>query len=113
MNRWASISTEGVLTFYDTEPTLEALQAVVDGDLERIAAPNGLEAVVMVNEERVAKSTGERLRLNARGSAWLVTVLTPGVNIVGPIVVTGPPDDEGETLDLPASAAAKLMERFA
>lgn len=80
---------------------LSDYQEVVGGLIEPIDLPQPHPATMYVNEEgRLLK-----LEFNARASLIVMAhnqqYLFRGINVVGPAVIVGEPDEEGETQDVP------------
>src|SRR5688572_5420140 len=93
MNRWATVTPDGVFTLHENEPTLEVLQEEVGGSVEALGSPDpGLTITVFVNEERKGQD-GQPLTMNPKASTFMAPVLWPGQRIVGTVVLAGPPDD--------------------
>lgn len=95
MIRWVVIAPDGSMTVREDEPTLEALQEAVQGDLEALPAPFG-GVSVFVNEEKKNQTSGEPLPMNPKATAFMAGNLWPGTRLVGPMVVAGAPNPDDE-----------------
>ena len=112
MTRWMSLTPNGVLHEYDDEPTLKRLQDEVGGYIEAVASPDpALRVSLFVCDEKVSLE-GTPLAGNAKATAFLVRSLWPGQRIVGPLVLCGEPDEEGELTNLTDEQVAKIKETF-
>lgn len=110
--KWVVIDVGGDIAVHDEELTLEQLQQAVDGYAEHVASPDpDLPVSVFINEERKSHSNGA-LQLNGKATTFLSPVLWPGTRIVGPMVVAGPADADGELTSLSDEQVAYLKGRF-
>lgn len=80
---------------------LSDYQEVIGGLIEPIDLPQPYPATMYVDEEGRLKN----LELNARASLIVMAhnplYLFRGINVLGPAVIVGEPDEEGETQDVP------------
>ena len=87
---------------------LESLQKLVDGPIE--ALPFTDNSAAYVDEE--AKVRDDPPPPNALATRLMNEVgpgLWPGDVILGPMVVVGPPDDEGNDTDVPDDVVALIL----
>lgn len=109
--QWATISIDGHVDIREGKPSLEDLQAAVGGYVQVIPplSRDGDEAVIWMDEEGKVKG----IRVNETAD-WLVRShgpnLMPGDRICGPVALTGPADDEGETTTLSEQWTAYLRD---
>lgn len=100
------------LTLTRVNRRLESWQALVGGDIEHLALSPFVGAYINENGK------AEGLALNERGD-FLVNLLLaaggrflmPGDYIVGPVVFTGPADDQGWDTDVPKDLLATLRKQ--
>lgn len=92
----------GVVEVKNVEPTLEQFKPLVGGWLEMLYLGDDVRAYI--NEE----GKGLGLSANGFGDAYVRLcldrtgrTLLPGDYIAGPVVLLGPPDEEGEETDVP------------
>lgn len=95
MKKAVVIETTGDSRVIELDDTLEQLQREVGGYIEAVTFPNG--ATMWLNEE--GKING--LDHNKQAQFIFDHTFGPGIDtIVGNAVITGGPDEEGETLGL-------------
>ena len=95
MKKGVVIETTGTARVIELDDTLAQLQQAVGGYIEAVTLPNG--ATMWLNEE--GKING--LDHNQQAQFIFDRSFGPGVDvIVGNAVITGGPDEEGETLGL-------------
>lgn len=99
------IKPDGILTDVNDMLTDDMLRRLVGGDFE-VIHPQDRELVMFTNEN------GKELGLNPN---WLATSLVrtrlrPGDFVVGTVVVTGKPDEDGDVRSLSANVIAAIKQ---
>lgn len=84
------VEPDGTARRVEIQDTLDALQAVVGGDIEGIFMPF---YTVYVN--------GEGMILNLPANPWIQGFLDWGYPICGTALIVGPPDHNGDDTDVP------------
>jgi hypothetical protein len=88
------VDTDGTVRHTDIESSLGAFQAVVGGYIEGVI--NSV-ATMYVNEEGILR----RLPFNYVASMFANNLLgRQGMQLFGPALILGPPDDEGNDTDV-------------
>jgi len=89
----------------DPTKILDALQQLVDGDIQFIPYPGRLDVSVYCNEEGKLR----RLPANPRATDLMRNILLATDFLVGDVVVCGTDPQTGETADLPDLPALQQL----
>lgn len=100
------VDAETTRVDFATDP-LAALQRAVGGDIESVQLNDAMS--MFANEDGIAQF-GVRAR-NVAAEALVLWLTGQGVALLGPVVVTGRVDDEGDTLGL-SEEQAILIENL-
>jgi len=108
---WAVITTSGAVQWHHGRPTYDDLNAAVGGYLEGVPTRDASGALdegytAYCNEE------GKLKRLPHNPAATRFTRIAGDV-LVGPVVIVGPPDDEGDDTPMPADIRLRLAAEVA
>lgn len=105
MPKWVTVTSDGIVTVRDDEPTLETMQQAVLGDLEALPSPVPGVSVFVAMEQA-------GLPVNGKATTFMVNNLWPGTRILGPLVLTGDPIGDGELAELTDEQVALLQEKL-
>lgn len=109
--RWVTVAPDGTLTERDDEPTLDNIGEALGGNLELLPDPRGVaEAASWINRD--GQTNEGFLPMNPRGTAYLGTVLWPGVRVSGTIALTGEMREDDVIADIPAVALDAARKFF-
>lgn len=103
--KWVTVTSDGIVTVRDDEPTLETMQQAVLGDLEALPSPVPGVSVFVAMEQA-------GLPVNGKATTFMVNNLWPGTRILGPLVLTGDPIGDGELAELTDEQVALLQEKL-
>ncbi len=100
------IQPGGEAVVCDVDTDLHGLQEIVGGYIEAVGLTCPMPATAYINEE------GKIDGLPPNPVASSITHLMPGDFIAGPMVILGPPDNEGEDTPLPTELLDWLLGRL-
>ena len=109
---WATLKVDGTLEFHEGIPSLEQMQAVVavgaepGHDLVEVVTVGEDGTTMWINEEGKYCGVEPNPKATMIAEGWIFA----GDVIMGDVLFTGGPDDEGETTSLSEAWAAKLRD---
>ena len=101
--RYAVIDVDGTIEVLQTKAlTRGVIMSHIGQDFEGLPTPEHLNLSVFGADTRTSPD-GQRLRMNTKATHLLQDAMWPGDHVVGPVVISGPADEDGESTDLDPS----------